>query len=59
MSSRSVIRLVPTKSAFTVYLQCNVKPGASKEREGIVSLLDDAIGVCVSAQAKEASRKLL
>ncbi|ROW15643.1 hypothetical protein VPNG_02079 [Cytospora leucostoma] len=33
----------------TVYLQCRVKPNASKVREGITSLTDDAIEVCVSA----------
>lgn len=33
----------------TVYLQCRVKPNASKVREGITSLADDAIEVCVSA----------
>jgi len=37
----------------TLYINCNVKPGASKAREGIVSVNDDAIEICVAAQARE------
>ncbi|KUI72377.1 UPF0235 protein C15orf40 [Cytospora mali] len=37
----------------TVYLQCHVKPGASKVREGITSLTDDAIQLCVSAVPRD------
>ncbi|KAH8687467.1 hypothetical protein BGZ60DRAFT_475537 [Tricladium varicosporioides] len=36
-----------------IYLQCHVKPGASKQREGILSVSDNIIEVCVSAQARE------
>lgn len=41
------------KKPATVYLRCHVKPGASKVREGITSLTDDAIELCVSAAARE------
>ena len=37
----------------TLYIRCNVKPGASKAREGVTSVDADAIEVCVSAQARE------
>ncbi|PSS09106.1 hypothetical protein M430DRAFT_128011, partial [Amorphotheca resinae ATCC 22711] len=50
------IRLVAssTKSARAhVHLQCHVKPGASKQREGITSVSDTVIEVCVSARARE------
>jgi uncharacterized protein YggU (UPF0235/DUF167 family) len=36
-----------------IYLQCHVKPGASKQREGIISISENVIEVCVSAQARE------
>lgn len=37
----------------TFYLQCHVKPGASKQREGVTSLTNEAVELCVAAQAKE------
>lgn len=37
----------------TLFIKCNVKPGASKSREGIASIGDDAVELCVSAQARE------
>ncbi|KAK3385101.1 hypothetical protein B0H63DRAFT_394651 [Podospora didyma] len=40
-------------SRGTVYIQCNVKPGASKTREGITAISDDAIEISVAAQARE------
>ncbi|KUJ10667.1 YggU-like protein [Mollisia scopiformis] len=54
MTSPPVIRLVTSsaKSAL-VHLQCHVKPGASKQREGILSISDSVIEVCVAAQAKD------
>ncbi|TVY56941.1 UPF0235 protein [Lachnellula cervina] len=50
------IRHVASSSKSTlgyIYLQCHVKPGASKQREGIVSISENVIEVCVSAQARE------
>ncbi|KAK3942078.1 hypothetical protein QBC46DRAFT_257296 [Diplogelasinospora grovesii] len=43
------------KSLATLYIQCNVKPGASKAREGVVSARADAeaIDICVAEQARE------
>lgn len=41
------------KKPATVYLKCHVKPGASKVREGITSLTDDTIELCVSAIARD------
>jgi uncharacterized protein YggU (UPF0235/DUF167 family) len=37
----------------TIHLQCHVKPGASKQRQGIVSISENLIEVCVAAQARE------
>lgn len=56
MASTSAIRYVArTKKnpLGSVYLQCHVKPGASKTREGVTGLTDDAIEICVAAQARE------
>ncbi|KAK3949670.1 hypothetical protein QBC32DRAFT_219205 [Pseudoneurospora amorphoporcata] len=39
--------------AGTIYIHCRVKPGASKQREGVTSLTDEAVDICVAAQAKE------
>ncbi|KAL1884125.1 hypothetical protein VTK73DRAFT_6794 [Phialemonium thermophilum] len=33
-----------------LYLQCHVKPGASKAREGVTAVTEDAIEVCVAAR---------
>jgi uncharacterized protein len=37
----------------TLVLQCRVRPGASKLREGVVAVTDDAIEICVAAQARD------
>lgn len=37
----------------TLYLQCHVKPGASKVREGIASVTDNVVEVCVAAQPRD------
>ncbi|KAJ2904116.1 hypothetical protein MKZ38_008834 [Zalerion maritima] len=46
---------VPSSSASTgtYYLRCHVKPGASKDREGVAGLTNDLIELCVSARARE------
>ncbi|KAL5594318.1 hypothetical protein BROUX41_001260 [Berkeleyomyces rouxiae] len=52
----SAIRFVAAskKSPFaSLHLQFHVKPGASKAREGIISVNDNVIELCVSAQARE------
>jgi hypothetical protein len=50
-----VIRFLAGKKSplGTLYLTCHVKPGASKAREGIISVSDDVIELCVSARARE------
>ncbi|PSR97742.1 hypothetical protein BD289DRAFT_450672 [Coniella lustricola] len=58
MATRPFIKYVTATSsqkAPTVYLQCRVKPGASKVREGVLALTDgaDAVELCVSAAARE------
>lgn len=54
MSARAIWYVAATKSAKnTLYMHCNVKPGANKNREGIASVDDEAIEVCVAAQARE------
>lgn len=37
----------------TVHLRCHVKPGAAKVREGITSLTEDTVELCVAAVARE------
>lgn len=55
MATHRVLRyaVATKKNPATVYLHCHVKPGASKVREGITSLTDDTIELCVSAIAKD------
>ncbi|KAK1981530.1 hypothetical protein LZ30DRAFT_770742 [Colletotrichum cereale] len=51
-----VLRFVAVnkKSALgTLYLQCHVKPGASRVREGVLAVADGAVELCVAAQARE------
>ncbi len=55
MASHPAIRLAvhTSKSAVgRVYLQCYVKPGANKQREGVLSVSDTIIELCVAAQCK-------
>jgi hypothetical protein len=55
MSARAIWYVAGTKRSpnGTLYMHCNVKPGASKNREGIASVDDEAVGICVAAQARE------
>lgn len=56
MASSSAVRFVTgsKKSPLgALHLQLHVKPGASKNREGVVAVTDDAIELCVAAQARE------
>jgi uncharacterized protein YggU (UPF0235/DUF167 family) len=56
MASSGAIRFVAgsKKSPLgSLHLQLRVKPGASKNREGVLAITDDAIELCVSAQARE------
>ena len=55
MSARAIWFVAATKKSAqnTLYMQCNVKPGASKTREGVSSVDDEAVGICVAAQARE------
>ncbi|KAK0649507.1 hypothetical protein B0T16DRAFT_389545 [Cercophora newfieldiana] len=54
-ANRAIWYVAGTKKSpnGTLYLNCNVKPGASKSREGISSISEDAIDVCVAAQARD------
>lgn len=55
MASAPAMRFVAssTKALGSVHLHCRVKPGASKQREGVLSITNDVIEVCVAAQARE------
>lgn len=56
MSTTSAIRfLAGTKKEplGSLRLQCHVKPGASRVREGVLAVADDVIELCVAAQARE------
>lgn len=50
------IRYVASSTKFalgSIHLQCRVKPGASRQREGIISVSDTVIEICVSERARE------
>lgn len=47
------IQSTPKSSLNHIQLRCNIKPGASKQREGISSISDERIEVCVAAQARD------
>jgi hypothetical protein len=56
MPVRPAIRLAAKSTKSTVkhlYLQCHVKPGVTKQREGVVSVSDALIEVCVSAHPED------
>ncbi|KAH8593884.1 hypothetical protein B0O99DRAFT_626380, partial [Bisporella sp. PMI_857] len=56
MSSVSAIRYIAASkrgALGSIQVQCHVKPGASKQREGISHIGASAVEVCVSARAKE------
>lgn len=42
-----------SKLPAVVYLRCHVKPRASKVREGVTAVTDDAVEVCVAAVPKD------
>ncbi|KAH7157164.1 hypothetical protein EDB81DRAFT_415006 [Dactylonectria macrodidyma] len=55
-SSSAAIRFVTgTKKSplGSLQLQLHVRPGASKNREGVLAVTDYAIEMCVAAQARE------
>ncbi|KAF6802150.1 duf167 domain protein [Colletotrichum sojae] len=55
MTSTAVRFVSGTKKSplGTLYLQCHVKPGASRVREGVAAVTDATIELCVAAQARE------
>jgi uncharacterized protein (TIGR00251 family) len=56
MASKQAIRFVAasTKSGLgSIHLNCHVKPGASKQREGVAAIDDEAVDLCVAAAARE------
>jgi hypothetical protein len=56
MASKQVVRFVAAsaKSGLgSIHLQCHVKPGASKQREGVADINDEAVELFVAAAARE------
>lgn len=55
MSTSAIRFLAATKKEplGSLRLQCHVKPGASRVREGVLAVADDVIELCVAAQARE------
>jgi uncharacterized protein len=54
MSTRAAISLVKQKSSAEILqLRCHVRPGASKAREGVVAVTDEAVELCVSAPPQD------
>ncbi|TQN63988.1 hypothetical protein CSHISOI_11423, partial [Colletotrichum shisoi] len=55
MASAAVRFVAGTKKSplGTLYLQCHVKPGASRVREGVTAVTEGAVEMCVAAQARE------
>jgi uncharacterized protein len=54
-TSRAIWYVAGTKKSpqGKLYINCNVKSGASKTREGIAGITEDAVDVFVAAQARE------
>lgn len=52
---RFIQYIAPSKNKLlpTVHLRCHVKPGAAKVREGVTSLGEEAVELCVAAPARE------
>lgn len=50
---RFVTKGVKDRSVGTIQLLCRVKPGVSVNREGITTISDQGIEVCVAAQARD------
>lgn len=57
MASSSAVRFVvggkKTPALGSLRLQLRVKPGTSKDREGVSSVSDDCVELCVAAQARD------
>ncbi|KAJ0159172.1 hypothetical protein CTA2_10189 [Colletotrichum tanaceti] len=55
MASAAVRFVAGTKKSplGTLFLQCRVKPGASRVREGVTAVTEEAVEMCVVAQARE------
>lgn len=56
MASKAVQFIASQKrppSLGSIHIQLHVKPGAHKDREGITSVTETAVNLCVSAQARE------
>ncbi|KAI3325716.1 hypothetical protein HD806DRAFT_491073 [Xylariaceae sp. AK1471] len=54
MTTRVAISLIKrNSSAEILQLRCHVRPGASKVREGVVTITDEAIELCVSAPTQD------
>jgi uncharacterized protein YggU (UPF0235/DUF167 family) len=54
--SRPAVRFVAPSTKLgngSIQLQCHVKPGTTKQREGILAITEDVIELCVAAQARE------
>jgi uncharacterized protein len=56
MVSKQVVRFVAASAKSrlgTIHLQCLVKPGASKQREGVAAINGEAVELCVAAAVRE------
>ncbi|KAI5863901.1 hypothetical protein GGS23DRAFT_565908 [Durotheca rogersii] len=56
MAARSAIALVQRSKAAgpeILQLRCHVRPGASKAREGVAAVTDDAVELCVAAPPQD------
>ncbi|EMD66164.1 hypothetical protein GGP41_006386 [Bipolaris sorokiniana] len=50
---RFVAAVTAKPSTGTIQLLCHVKPGVSANREGIATISDERIQLCVAAQARD------
>ena len=57
MASSSAVRFIvggkKTPTLGSLRLQLRIKPGTSKDREGVSSISDDCVELCVAAQARD------
>ncbi|EMR64465.1 putative duf167 domain protein [Eutypa lata UCREL1] len=53
MATRKAIEIVKKSSTETLLLRCHVRPGASKIREGVTEVTEEAVQLCVAAQPQD------
>jgi uncharacterized protein len=53
MAPRSALELITKSSATSLLLRCHVRPGVAKTREGIISVTEESIELCIAAPPQD------